>query len=98
MAASSNVDNGWGSRKLWFSVFVALLLFGGALLTSKIVTIKEVYGELSWGLLGALSVFSGANVFSSWAAARKGKSIPAVEAEEPAEEEEPAKEPEKPSK
>ena len=72
-AADSDSVQGWKSRKLWFAVFTSLLIFGGAVLCAYHPAIAAAYGEMSMGLLGALSIFSGANVFSSWATAKSGR-------------------------
>jgi hypothetical protein len=80
-------DGGWKSRKLWFSVFISLLIFYGAVYGCKHAGFEVMYPELTMGLIGVTSLFFGANSFGKWTIARNAKNLVAAKAAQQIEDE-----------
>jgi len=68
-------DNGWRSRKLWFSVFTSLLIFYGAVYGATHHGYEVMYPEMTMGLIGVASLFFGANSFGKWTVAKNAKGL-----------------------
>lgn len=66
-------DGGIKSRKLWFAIFIALMIFVGALLTLKYPGFGANYETLVGGLLGISGVYLAGNVTSRWASSKNVK-------------------------
>ena len=68
-------DDGWGSRKLWLSVFSMILITSVGIACIKYPGILAIYSELVMGVLGILSVYAGGNAFNKWQAAKNSASF-----------------------
>lgn len=55
-------DNGYASRKLWFSIGTSALIVIGAAVVGFLPSAAPVYPEMVMGLLGVLTVFVGGNL------------------------------------
>lgn len=56
------LDDGLKSRKLWVCLFSMLLIFVGALLSSKIPPLQQLYSQMVTGILSAATLYCGANL------------------------------------
>lgn len=66
-------DGGWKSRKLWFGVFLCLLMAGTAFKVNNLV-----YSELVFGLVSIYALFAGANSTIRYFSSRNSKSLPEI--------------------
>jgi len=70
-------DGGGKSRKLWFSIFSALLVLVGGIMAAKWEHFGEHYTIYVEGIVAIAGLLLGANVTSRWASSKHvvGKSV-----------------------
>lgn len=68
-------DGGWKSRKFALVLITQGLMFGGAVLASKLHILDANYGVLVGGLLGALTVYMTGQAYQG---AKAGSNLTAV--------------------
>lgn len=59
-------DGGIKSRKLWFSVFVVVTMFGGAAVCAKWPALVPLYDTFVGGIVAVTGLFLTGNIANKW--------------------------------
>lgn len=72
MATPTAGDNGFSSRKLWFSVFSTLAIMFGAIMSAWKPTFRTCFESYCGACIAVLSIYSGSNLGHRYITAKHG--------------------------
>lgn len=72
MSEDAPRDNGFKSRKLWFSVFAVATIFGGATLGAHWTSFAPLYDTLVGGIVAVAGLFLTGQVATKWVNTKMG--------------------------